>query len=194
MSIELRPATIEDIPHLSRVYQMAAGGLLDAVCHDLIPGKSVPEILERRFVPENSGFSYRNCAVALADTRIAGGINMRVAGDPRFDWTDPIVPEERKTVYAPFQHIEATEGLYIGFVGVYPQFRRRGIGRQLLALARQEAEAKKLASMCLYVFEQNVEAVTLYRSLGFEISKRSPAVAHELVLYSGDLTLMTCRL
>jgi ribosomal protein S18 acetylase RimI-like enzyme len=194
MTIDLRQATPEDIPHLARLFQMAAGGLMDAVYHDLIPGKSVPEILERRYVPENSGYSYRNCAVALADARVAGGINMRAVGDPRFDWTDPIVPEERKVVLAPFQHIEATEGLYIGFLGVYPQFRRRGIARQLLDFARREAEVRNLASMCLYVFEQNVEAATLYRSLGFEISRRSPAVAHELVLYTGDLTLMTCRL
>jgi ribosomal protein S18 acetylase RimI-like enzyme len=192
MQIEVRPASLTDAAHLSRFRQIAAGGLIDALYADLVPGKSADEAAEHVFARKESTKFYSNARIGLADGRIAGGINMYRADDPRVHWTDPLVPNERRAVLEPFAHLPAA-GLYIDFVGVYPEFRGHGIGRVLMAGARSEAAKQDLSLLSLHVFEENEGAVRLYRSLGFEIVRRRPVVPHARMIYGGDMALMVCQ-
>jgi len=165
---------------------------MDALYFDLIPGKSVAEAMEPRFTCEQSPKFFRDHTVAEEDDKVAGALNFFAVDDPRSSWSDRRVPEERKAVVKPIEHLKPEDELYIGFVAVYSTFRGKGIGRTLLAFARSEARRRGLASLCLHVFEQNEGAMKLYRDLGFQIAKRHPVVAHDLIIYSGDLLLMTC--
>ena len=54
-------------------------------------------------------------------------------------------------------------------VHVPPAYRRRGLARQVMALAAHEARARGIRSMYLQVSEDNTAAVQLYRSLGFAV-------------------------
>jgi len=76
VEISLRPAVESEVPHLSRFLQMAGGGLMDAIYHDLAPGLSVGETMQPRFRNEASCSHYRNSTVAMADGVIAGGMNL----------------------------------------------------------------------------------------------------------------------
>ncbi len=192
MDIELRPATVDDIPHLARFLQMAGGGLMDAVYHDLIPGKSTAEIMEHRYTNEETSSWYRNYWVATYQSQVAGGLNLFPADDPRNNWSDPLVPKERTAVYEPFKHLEAPGSLIINVTAVDPEFRGKGIARRLLHLARKQAKDRGFSTLSLHVFEQNEEAVKLYLSFGFEIIRRTPIVPHDLIRYTGDMVLMSC--
>ena len=145
---------------------------MDALYFDLIPGKSVAEAMEPRFTCEQSPKFFRDHTVAEEDDKVAGALNFFAVDDPRSSWSDRWVPEERKAVVKPFEHLKPEGGLYIGFVAVYPLFRGKGIGRRLLAFARGEARRRGLASLCLHVFEQNEGAMKLYRDIGFQLSDR----------------------
>jgi ribosomal protein S18 acetylase RimI-like enzyme len=192
MEIGLRPAVETDIPHLARFLRMAGGGLMDAIYHGLAPGLSVGETMEPRFRNEASCSHYRNNTVAVADGVIAGGMNLHAVEDPTAQWTDPIVPEERRSVLEPFKHLEPAGGLYVNFIAVYPTFRSKGAGRRLLAFAISEARRRGLPAVHLHVFDENAGAVRLYRSLGFDITKRHPVVPHEMLHYGGNMALMSC--
>lgn len=52
-------------------------------------------------------------------------------------------------------------------LAVAPDFRRQGVARQLLAHARAYAQARGVKRLRLFVAADNVEAYTLYASLGF---------------------------
>jgi ribosomal protein S18 acetylase RimI-like enzyme len=58
--------------------------------------------------------------------------------------------------------------LDVAYVGVAPEFRRRGVGRQLMAKALSEALAAGVSQVTLSVDERNQPARNLYRALGFE--------------------------
>jgi ribosomal protein S18 acetylase RimI-like enzyme len=56
----------------------------------------------------------------------------------------------------------------IGYVGVVPEARRRGIGRQLVLKAVIEAQRAEVSQLTLSVDARNRPALALYRQLGFE--------------------------
>ncbi|GIX07524.1 MAG: hypothetical protein KatS3mg115_1927 [Candidatus Poribacteria bacterium] len=62
----------------------------------------------------------------------------------------------------------AAEEIHIVNIAVDPDFRRRGIGRQLLAAALHEARQMKLTRATLEVRPSNAPAIRLYESFGFQ--------------------------
>ena len=56
----------------------------------------------------------------------------------------------------------------IGTVGVLPEFRRRGLARQLLTRVVDDIRQRGGTHIVLDVIDKNVPAYSLYRSLGFE--------------------------
>jgi ribosomal protein S18 acetylase RimI-like enzyme len=59
------------------------------------------------------------------------------------------------------------EGWDLSYLGVVPQARRRGLGKELLAKALFEAKAAEAGQLTLAVDKRNQPAVDLYRQAGF---------------------------
>jgi ribosomal protein S18 acetylase RimI-like enzyme len=97
-----------------------------------------------RFVLANIEHGYPQFVVPSAGT---------VAG-----WCD-VIPNRSRVIYS---HC-GTLG-----VGLLPDFRGRGIGRQLMQRTIDAAFAFGLTRIELTVRENNVNAIALYKSLGFE--------------------------
>jgi ribosomal-protein-alanine N-acetyltransferase len=56
----------------------------------------------------------------------------------------------------------------VAYVGVVPEARRRGVGRELMLHALVEARAAGVARLTLSVDARNQPAWALYRGLGFD--------------------------
>ena len=59
-------------------------------------------------------------------------------------------------------------GLWIYDVHVAEAFRRRGLGREAMLFAEEEARRRGISRVSLNVFGGNETARSLYRSLGYE--------------------------
>ncbi|EKV01872.1 acetyltransferase [Leptolyngbya sp. PCC 7375] len=57
---------------------------------------------------------------------------------------------------------------YIYLVYVSPGYRRQGLGRQLMQYAKNWAKAQGYDQLSLQVFTDNLAALSLYNSLGYE--------------------------
>jgi ribosomal protein S18 acetylase RimI-like enzyme len=66
-------------------------------------------------------------------------------------------------------------------MGLLPQFRGRGIGKRLIAQTLGAAQAFGLERVELTVRENNVNAIALYKKVGFEIE----GVQREAILVDG---------
>jgi ribosomal protein S18 acetylase RimI-like enzyme len=142
------------------------------------------------YASETGDYSYRNCCIAEVAGRRVGmllGFPMsardpsEVVSPPPFDGTD---------VFAPYKYLEAPGTWYICGVALIPDYRGRGIGTGLMYTARQQARLHGYKQLSLVVFEENTDAVRLYRRLGYETIKRAPVIPHPLIRASGDALLM----
>ena len=99
MAFTIRPARPEDAPDLSKLLLRAAGGIIDAIYHDLIPDKPTNEIVERRFHRVGMTSSSENCWVAESDDgAIAGKLHAYPMEDEFKNVPDDLIPEERFAV------------------------------------------------------------------------------------------------
>lgn len=157
MNHEIRPARPEDVADLAKLQVIAADGVIDAIYHDLIPGKPINEIIERRYHRLNTTGSYENCWVTELGREVVGALHAFPLDDMAKELPDPLVPEERFAVVETFDHLDpvAAGSFHINVVALYPAFRGRGIG-----------------TLSLAVFEENAGALRLYRPLGFEEADR----------------------
>lgn len=85
-----------------------------------------------------------------------------VSGETIVGWCD-VLPNRNRIVYS---HC-GTLG-----IGLLPEFRGKGIGRQLMQRTIDAAFAFGLTRIDLTVREGNANAIALYKSLGFEIEGR----------------------
>ena len=99
----------------------------------------------RRFILDNIELGYPQFAVVSPDTVIG--------------WCD-VLPNRSRVIYS---HC-GTLG-----VGLLPEFRGKGIGRQLMQRTIDAAFAFGLTRIELTVSEGNANAIALYKRLGFEI-------------------------
>ncbi len=67
----------------------------------------------------------------------------------------------------------------ISNVGVLPQYRRRGIARELVAAAIEDARSKNARVVTLQVRENNVGAYRLYTDLGFRFLEKTHTLETE---------------
>jgi ribosomal protein S18 acetylase RimI-like enzyme len=142
------------------------------------------------YASDRGNYSYRNCILAEVSGVRAGMLlsfpmHARdlddVVSPPPFDGTD---------VFAPYKYLEAPDTWYICGIAVTPEHRRRGIGKRLMQIAREQAREHGYDRLSLVVFEENTAAVRLYQHLGYEIVKSAPVVPHPLIRSCGDALLM----
>jgi len=76
--------------------------------------------------------------------------------------------DERIAGFTQLHRRGTTDTWYISAVGVHPDFRRRGIARQLVERAIDFVRQRNGKRLLLDVIEGNVPAINLYTKLGFE--------------------------
>ncbi|NVK42943.1 MAG: GNAT family N-acetyltransferase [Oceanospirillaceae bacterium] len=179
-----RPARKSDCADIATLYAISSDGVANYVWTKLAAdGEDILDVGRRRYENAQSLFSYRSCTLVELDGRVVGmlvAFPMHV--DPAATETDPVL--------APYSKLEADNSYYICGMALFPEYRGRGIGTELLDLAERQARAQGLDKTSLIVFEQNEGAYRLYQRSGYREVDRAAVVPHPLIHYSGDAVLM----
>jgi ribosomal protein S18 acetylase RimI-like enzyme len=99
--------------------------------------------------------------------------------------------EDVDPILEPYAKLEIPGSYYISAIAVFPEHRRKGLGKRMLEIARKQARDRGCRQVSLLVFERNEGAVELYKRNGFGIIGRAPDVPHKLIRYTGEVLLMT---
>jgi ribosomal protein S18 acetylase RimI-like enzyme len=186
----LRPACKEDARALAQLIDIAGEGFATYLwTQSAVPGEGALDVGMRRAQREGGGFSYRNAIVAEIDGRVAGLLlGYRLAepydiGDlsSLSDLVRPLVELES----------EAPGSWYVNALAVFPEYRGRGLGSQLLAEAERIAGLARASTLSIIVADQNEGAKRLYLRTGYRAVARRPLVAFPGLPHSGDWLLMT---
>jgi ribosomal protein S18 acetylase RimI-like enzyme len=150
------------------------------------PGLSPVEIGTRRYQRENTAFSYQNCLVAEHQGEVIGMMHAFVI-EPQ---DGPAPAREVDPVLRPYAELEEPGSLYISSLSVAPRHRGQGLGRRLLAAARERARRLGCPSLSLICLDQNQGAKRLYEREGFTTIDRRDVVPHPLIHATGTALLM----
>lgn len=157
----LRPARRDEAPDLARLGNMAGHDLpLFLWTRNAAPGQDPIEVGVARAARDDADFSWRNATVVDVAGRVAGAVVSYPTGDAP-EPLDGLAPIVRA-----LQSLEnqALGTHYVNVLAVYPEFRRRGFARALLAETARRAGALPLS---LIVEDTNAGARRLYDEFGF---------------------------
>jgi len=187
--VTFRAATRQDSRRIAELFSISSDGVVDYVWMNLqteYPGLEPVEIGAVRYASEEGNFSYTNCVVAEWEGEVIGQLCTYPVEANAEEPDEPV-----DSVLEPYVRLEIPDTLYISSLAVFDGFRGRGLGTQMLAIARDQARERSIDTLSLLVFEQNAGAVKLYEREGFREVDRAPVVPHPLIHHTGDVVLMT---
>jgi ribosomal protein S18 acetylase RimI-like enzyme len=184
-----RPATKADASVLAVLVDIAGEGMPAYMWSTLkAPGQSVLEFGRERAARETGGFSYRNAIVAEIGGETAASLVGYRLDDP-YDFGDL---DEMPAIVHPLVRLEAKApgSWYVNVLATFPEFRRRGIGVQLLAIAEDQGREVGASSLSVIVASWNDGAARLYQRAGYSAVASEPAILFPECPNGGDWVLM----
>lgn len=170
-----RRASTDDAPALAELGNMAGEGLpLYVWSHMAEAGKSPWEIGRERARRESGGFSYRNAVVRVEDSRAVACL----VGYPLDDAPAPVDYSGLPPMFVPLQQLEdmAPGTWYVNVLATYPEYRGRGYGSELLAVAEAMAQDLGKRGLSIIVADSNSGARRLYERQGYVEQARRPMI------------------
>jgi ribosomal protein S18 acetylase RimI-like enzyme len=169
-----RRATPADADALAELVQYASEGLALYLWTRMAGTDREPWSIGRaRVLSETGGLSYQNAVIADLAGRPASGL----ISYPLRDRTEPI-SDELPAILVPLQELMnlAPNTWYVHVLAAYPEYRGKGHGSALLAIADKFAAADGKPGLSLIVSDTNAGARKLYEHCGYREAARSKMV------------------
>ncbi len=171
--MDLLRASVNDADVMAKLINIAGEGLPVYLWQDMIEGdETVWDVGRRRARRDEGGFSYRNTTLAFGEHQVMGAL----IDYAQPDTFDPIDPTEIPAMFVPLLELEslAPGSWYINVLAVFPPFRNRGVGSELIRSAeRNEINAGKQA-ISIIASDGNPGAIRLYERHGYtQCAKRA---------------------
>ena len=194
LGVTLRAADENDAAALAEIAIMASHGVMNLLYHELIPGQSVAKTIIDRRIFNPGGFS------ALKHWRVAEDEHATILGALNSVPFDDLAGSEGDSALGPERLDPLTElfeldqflvgTYYVNMIAVFPQYRRSGAGRALMAEAERLARQNGLPAISLTTFDADANLVAFYGKLGFSIRERRTIRPHPQLEFSGNWALM----
>jgi ribosomal protein S18 acetylase RimI-like enzyme len=189
LNATIRPARKSDAAALAILVDIAGEGMPSYMWSRMRePGQSAFEVGRARAAREEGAFSWRNAQVAEIGGEVAACLVDYRLDDP-YDAGDlGSLPD----VVRPLIALEAKVpgSWYVNVLAAFPEFRGRGIGARLLALAEERGRAQGATSASIIVASENMGAMRLYARTGYAEVARAPVVEFPGCAHGGDWVLM----
>ena len=189
-SPRFRPATKADAATLAVLVDIAGEGMPAHMWSALkAPEQSVLEFGRERAKRDTGGFSYKNAVVADIGGEIAAALVGYRLDDP-YDLEGNLV--ETPEIVRPLVRLEAKApgSWYVNVLATFPEFRRQGIGSELLAIAEGKAREANASGLSVIAGSWNDAAARLYRHAGYSVLATEPAILFPGCPHKGEWILM----
>lgn len=194
MNVLYRTARREECLKLAEGINQTAGGILDFLYHDLIPGQSTIELVAG-FLAEGGRYdSYSSITVAEHKNQIVGLVSSYPAKFHGIDHDmEAFFPKERLDILRDFFCSRIDDSYYLSAVYVDEHFRGYGIGSELIALTKKRAKELGYDKLTLLVMADNETALKVYAKNGFAKVKHVELQPNEFIPHVGGVYLLACE-
>ena len=185
----IRAATPDDAPALADFVEFASEGLALRVWSKLAgPDGDAWAVGRERARRETGSFSYRNAIILESEGSVAAAL----IGYPLPDRPEPI-SDGMAPMFVPLQELEnlAPGTWHVNVLAAYPQYRGKGHGTTLLALAEFIAADARRQGLSIIVSDTNTSARRLYHHCGYRETARRRKVKEDWQTPGTDWVLLT---
>jgi ribosomal protein S18 acetylase RimI-like enzyme len=189
LNIIYRPATQQDAATIANLMLQSSGGDAEFLWHDLVPGKSITEMMRPLVEKETGLFTYKKSIVAEIDGQVVGLMHACVPGDVEYERNYDI-PKERLEHVRVFFELEVPNSYVLLYLSVAKNYQNKGIGHHLLELFEKNAKKNGKQSLSVQVWADNTNALRLYYSLGYVVVQQGDIARHKLLPHDGGILLL----
>ena len=194
MDITYRAAKKPDCLRMAEMINIASGGVVEFLFHDLIPELTPVQIVAHNLENTRGSHTYKNTIVAECDNRIVGmALSFpshlhEVTAEMR-----QFFPADRLEHLSDFYAARVEDSYFLDAICVEEKMRGIGIGSQLISLTKKKAKQSGFDTVSLVVFADNAAALRVYRRHKFEIVAPVELNSHERIPHEGGCLLMKSR-
>ena len=195
MIVSYRSGRTEDCPLIATLVNIASEGVIEFLFHGLIPEMTPVQMVAHNLRSDSSHYSYKNAIVAEYNNNPVG---VSLSYPSHFhkitEEMRQFLPEDRLEHFKLFYTSRVEDSLFLNALCVEGEFRKKGIGAELISLTKKKAKKSGFTALSLMVFADNKDAQRLYRRCGFEVEKNVDLKTHELIPHEGGCLLMKCKI
>lgn len=194
-SIHFRKGRVEDCYRIAELDDMASGGAIDYLFHDLIPGLTPVQIVAQNFERDEYPFTYKSAIVAQHRNEVVGfALSFPAEFHTITDEMRRFFPPERLLHFKDFFSTRMEGSYYLDGLAVIPEHQGHGIGRGLIDRTKEKSLKEGYTNLSLIVFADNLDAIRLYERNGFQIVRPIELNPHDRIPHHGGCLLMNCEL
>jgi ribosomal protein S18 acetylase RimI-like enzyme len=194
MDIIYRTGRKGDSLRLAELLDIASGGVMEYLFHDLIPGLTPLQIVAHNLESDNYRHSYKSAIVAEHDKMIVGmALSYPSHLHKITEEMRAFFPQERLEHIKSFYSVQVENSLFLDALCVSEESRGKGIGSELISLTKKKAREKGYDILSVIVFADNAKALHLYQRTGFEVVQKVELKSNEFIPHEGGCLLMTCK-
>jgi len=195
MAIKYRQGKKKDCPKLAALINIASGGVVEYLFHDLVPGMTPVEVIARSHEKDRYPHTYKSAVVGTDKNEVVGmSLSYPSSYHKISDEMSNFFPAERLAHFIEYYSSRVENTWFIDSLGVFESHRRRGIGENLISRTKEKAIENGYNALSLMVFADNDLAIPLYESSGFEIAKKVELRGNEFIRHEGGCFLMKCEI
>ncbi len=195
MTFRYRTAEKEDCKKLAEMINIASGGIVEYLFHDLVPGMTPVQVVAHNLESENSPYSYRSAVVAEEENDVIGiALSFPSSYHKITNTMRNFFPADRLEHLRHFYASRIENSWLLDALCVNESHRRNGIGENLISLTKEKAVENGYNALSLTVFADNVVAIPFYKRTGFEIVERVELPGNDFIKHEGGCLLMNCEI
>lgn len=195
MDITYRTAGKADCLQMAKMINIASGGVVEFLFHDLVPELTPVQIVAHNLENSPGAHSYKNAIVAESDARVVG---MALSFPSHFHAITSemrqMFPPDRLEHLSDFYAARVEDSFFLDALCVDQSLRGNGIGGKLISLTEEKGKQSGFDTLSLVVFADNTAAISVYRRHGFEIVAPVELNSHERIPHKDGCFLMKSRI
>lgn len=195
MEITYRNGRKEDCAVLAKFVNIASGGVIEFLFHDLVPDMEPVQMVAHNLSTEDSYYSFKNAIVAEYNQNpVAVSLSYPSSFHQITKEMRSFLPDDRLEHFQSFYASRVEDSLFLNALCVDERFRGKGIGTQLIALTKKKAKEEDFKTLSLMVLADNTDAQRLYARCGFETVDAVELKSHALIPHEGGCFLLKCEI
>ena len=183
MEMEIREATKNQAAEIASLIMMAmTDDCCLYFCGDGYGLQDFHKMMTMLVEREDSQYSYENTLVALSGDKVVG-VSVSYDGGRLHELRRAFIESAKEYIGKDHSGMddETQAGeLYLDSLAVLPEYRRRGIAKQLIGATKGRADSMGLPYVGLLVDKGNPSGEALYSSVGFQYANDSTWGGHQM--------------